>query len=247
MALPWLVVAGALGACWGAVLPGLIARFAVAWPEDEALAPPGDAPARTAAPTVPTGGGPRVRAPIAAGRRYPAGGCWCRSRPWSARCRPPRWARRRHSRPSSCSRPSRCRWPPSTCWCCGCPDPLVGALAGGGLALLGLAAIVDRAGGALLRALAAAAVCAAGYALVALVLRSQLGFGDVKLGAALGLYLGWFGWPAVVAGVVLAPVVNLPLVIGLLVSGRTDRRAAAPFGPAMLAAALAAVTLVGLR
>jgi len=124
------------------------------------------------------------------------------------------------------------------------PDPLVGVLFGGGLGLLGLAALLERDGGGLLRALAAAAVCGAGYALLALVLRAQLGFGDVKLGAALGLYLGWFGWSAVVGGVVLAPVVNLPLVLGLLATGRADRRSATPFGPAMVVAALVTVTLV---
>lgn len=127
------------------------------------------------------------------------------------------------------------------------PDPLVGTLFGGGLALLGIAAVVDGDTAALLRAGFAAAACGAGYLLVALILRSQLGFGDVKLGAALGLYLGWLGWPAVVAGAVLAPVVNLPVVLGLLASGRTDRRSAAPFGPAMLAAALLATVLVAVR
>lgn len=127
------------------------------------------------------------------------------------------------------------------------PDPLVGTLFGGGLGLLGLAAVVDGDGRGLLRALAAAAVCGAGYALLALVLRAQFGFGDVKLGAALGLYLGWFGWPAVVAGVVLAPVVNLPLVLGLLAGGRTDRRSAVPYGPAMLTAALLVVIFSDVR
>jgi len=247
VAVPWLVVAGALGACWGAVLPGLIARFAVAWPEDEVRAPAWRR-------TCPHCGADRPHWWRASGRcpdcgRAPMPGRWVLVPVTAVICAVPAAAVGPTAALPAVVLLAALAVPLAAIdlLVLRLPDPLVGALAGGGLALLGLAAIVDRDGGALLRALAAAAVCAAGYALVALVLRSQLGFGDVKLGAALGLYLGWFGWPAVVAGVVLAPVVNLPLVIGLLVSGRTDRRAAAPFGPAMLAAALAAVTLVGLR
>lgn len=121
------------------------------------------------------------------------------------------------------------------------PDPLVGAAFVGGAALLTLGALADQAVTSLVRSLLAAVVCGVGYLTLALLPKSQLGFGDVKLGAVLGLYLGWLGWPAVTVGVLLAPLVNLPLVIGLLVTRRAGRRTPVPYGPAMLAAAIAAM------
>ncbi|WP_423790642.1 prepilin peptidase [Micromonospora globispora] len=127
------------------------------------------------------------------------------------------------------------------------PDPLVGAALVGGVLLLVVAGVVERDGAALLRTGLAALACGVGYATLAILPRSQLGFGDVKLGAVLGLYLGWLGWFAVVAGVLLAPLLNLPLVIGLLIAGRAGRKTAVPYGPAMLLAAVVATVLAALR
>ncbi|SNT54775.1 leader peptidase (prepilin peptidase) / N-methyltransferase [Asanoa hainanensis] len=243
MSLPSLLVAGTLGACWGAVLPGLIARFAVVWPE-------GDAHAPAWRRSCPHCGADRPRWWLASGKcpscgRAPVPGRWLLVPVTALVCGVPAAAVGPAAVVPAVLLLAALAVPLAAVdlLVLRLPDPLVGVLFGGGLALLALAGD----GRALLRAVVAAAACGAGYGLLALVLRGQIGFGDVKLGAALGLYLGWFGWPAVVAGVVLAPVVNLPLVIGLLVSGRTDRRSAAPFGPAMLAAALAAVTFVALR
>jgi len=247
VSLPLLLVAGTLGACWGAVLPGLIARFAVVWPEDQAEAPAWRR-------TCPQCGAARPHWWLASGRcpscgRAPVPGRWLLVPVTAVVCAVPAVAVGPTAVLPAVLLLAALAVPLAAIdlLVLRLPDPLVGVLFGGGLALLGLAALLDGGGRGLLRSVAAAAACGAGYALVALVLRGQIGFGDVKLGAALGLYLGWFGWPAVVAGVVLAPVVNLPLVLGLLVSGRTDRRSAAPFGPAMLAAAMVVVTLVALR
>ncbi len=127
------------------------------------------------------------------------------------------------------------------------PDPLVGTALVGGVLLLVVASVVERDAGALLRAGLAALACGIGYATLAILPGSQLGFGDVKLAAVLGLYLGWLGWFAVVAGVLLAPLLNLPLVISLVIAGRAGRKTAVPYGPAMLAAAIAATVLAVLR
>jgi leader peptidase (prepilin peptidase) / N-methyltransferase len=127
------------------------------------------------------------------------------------------------------------------------PDPLVGTALLGGVALLAVAAAAAGTPDDLLRAFAAAALSGLAYVVLALVPGSQLGVGDVKLGAVLGLYLGWLGWFAVVAGVVLTPVVNLPLIIALLVTRRAGRKTAVPYGPAMLAGAVVAIVLIGLR
>jgi leader peptidase (prepilin peptidase)/N-methyltransferase len=127
------------------------------------------------------------------------------------------------------------------------PDPLLGTVFVGGIALLALAAVTTRDADRLVRAGFAALVCGMVYLLVALVPRSQLGFGDVKLGAVLGLYLGWSGWFAVVAAVVLAPLVNLPLAIGALVTRPEGRKASVPYGPAMVGAAVVTLALAALR
>ena len=119
------------------------------------------------------------------------------------------------------------------------PDPLVLAALVSGGALLAVAGHPER----LARAAAGALACGAGYAVLALLPGSPLGYGDVKLGAVLGLYLGWLGWPALVAGLVGVPVIAAPYAIYHLVTA--GRRSALPYGPAMLLSALGAVVLTG--
>jgi leader peptidase (prepilin peptidase)/N-methyltransferase len=127
--------------------------------------------------------------------------------------------------------------------CLRLPDPLVAAA--GLAALFGLAgaAIVLGAPGPLLRALAAALCCAAGYVLLALLPGSRLGFGDVKLAAVLGLPLGWLGWPTVLLGLVLPHLINGSVALVLLLAGRAGRRSVLPLGPALLVGALLAALL----
>jgi leader peptidase (prepilin peptidase)/N-methyltransferase len=68
-----------------------------------------------------------------------------------------------------------------------------------------------------------------------------MGFGDVKLAAVMGLYLGWLGWTHLlpVAGplrlVFYALMLGcvLGVVFGLAVQIATKRRGAFPFGPAL--------------
>jgi leader peptidase (prepilin peptidase)/N-methyltransferase len=118
--------------------------------------------------------------------------------------------------------------------CLRLPDRLV--------ATLGLAAGVplavlrpDRIGASLL---AAGAVLTA-YGIMAL--SGGLGLGDVKLAAVLALILGFAGWPAVVVGVLAPHLINGPVALFVLVTGR---RRVLPFGPALLAGALVALTAV---
>lgn len=93
----------------------------------------------------------------------------------------------------------------------------------------------------LVRAGVGALGSAAFYALLAVLPGSQLGFGDVKLAGLLGLALGWLSWPALVIGVVLGFVAAAVPLLVLMVAGRAGWRTRIPFGPAMLAGALAAV------
>ena len=85
------------------------------------------------------------------------------------------------------------------------------------LALLGGAALAVPAGGQhYLHALAGLAACAAFYGVLWLISPASIGLGDVKLAGVLGLYLGWFGARATLAGLlggfVLAAVVGLMLI-----------------------------------
>jgi leader peptidase (prepilin peptidase)/N-methyltransferase len=72
---------------------------------------------------------------------------------------------------------------------------------------------------------------------LALISPSALGMGDVKLAALLGLYLGWLGWGAVLAGAVAGFVVQAVVAVALLAARRVRRDSELPFGPAMLVGA----------
>lgn len=106
---------------------------------------------------------------------------------------------------------------------------------------LGAVTLSDDRSGSWPRALAAGAVLAVSYLALALLPGGQLGFGDVTLAGLLGLYLGWLGWPTVLAGALLPFLVNAPVVLVLLALRRLRRRSAVPFGPAMLAGAFLAL------
>jgi leader peptidase (prepilin peptidase)/N-methyltransferase len=119
--------------------------------------------------------------------------------------------------------------------CLRLPDRLVGALV-----------VLGAVPSALLRpertgpALVAGGVVLTAYLALALLPRGGLGLGDVKLAAALGLILGFGGWPAVVTGLVAAHLINGVVAVFLLIGRRAGRRHALPFGPALLAGAVLA-------
>jgi leader peptidase (prepilin peptidase)/N-methyltransferase len=128
--------------------------------------------------------------------------------------------------------------------CLRLPDAIVGPTLLAALLLLGAATAVAGTGAALpdlLRALGGALALSGGYLVLALLPGANLGLGDVKLSALLGLLLGWLGWGAVLLGALLPHVVNGPVVLGLLVARRAGRKTELPLGPALLAGALLAV------
>lgn len=123
------------------------------------------------------------------------------------------------------------------------PDRLVGPGAAALLVLLAVASAVTGDGGPLARAALGGMVSALGYLVLGLVRAGGLGLGDVKLGGLLGLWLGWFGWPAVLAGPLVAFVLGGMFASVLLLTGRAGRASAFAFGPWMLAGAAAATAL----
>ncbi|QHT55835.1 prepilin peptidase [Cellulomonas sp. H30R-01] len=97
--------------------------------------------------------------------------------------------------------------------------------------------------GALVRALAGGAILFVVYLVTVLVYPAGMGLGDVKLAGVLGLYLGWFGWGALLVGWFAAFLLGGVYAVGLLVAGRAGRKSGIPFGPWMLAGAAVGVVV----
>lgn len=98
--------------------------------------------------------------------------------------------------------------------------------------------------GALGAAALGALALGAGYLALYALPGKNLGFGDVQLAVLLGLLLGYLGWQQVFWGALLPWLVNAPVLLILLASGRVSRRSRVPFGPSMLAGSVLAVALV---
>lgn len=78
---------------------------------------------------------------------------------------------------------------------------------------------------------------AGGLVLLAALVPSGLGMGDVKLSAVLGLWLGHLGVAAVVAGIVLGFVLAGVVAIVLMIAGVVDRKQHIALGPYLAAGA----------
>jgi leader peptidase (prepilin peptidase)/N-methyltransferase len=109
--------------------------------------------------------------------------------------------------------------------------------------LLGAAAITNHDGDRAIRAVIGMACYYGVFLLLRLAYPKGMGFGDVKLAGVLGLYLGWLGAPAWWLGVLGGFVLGGMYAAGLLVTRRGSRKTEIPFGPFMLAGALAGILL----
>jgi leader peptidase (prepilin peptidase) / N-methyltransferase len=86
-------------------------------------------------------------------------------------------------------------------------------------------------------AIGAAGVLVAFLAIYAAA-KGGFGFGDVRLGAVLGWYLGWQGLPFAPVGIFAGFLLGSVVGVALMASGRAGRRTALPFGPFLAAGAL---------
>lgn len=107
--------------------------------------------------------------------------------------------------------------------------------------LLLLAVIAGGAWGDGLRAAAGAVALFGFYFILVLVYPAGMGWGDVKLAGVLGMALGFLGWGPLVVGGFLGFALGGFFGIALIAVRRAGRRSAIPFGPFMLAGALAAL------
>ncbi|RBJ00155.1 prepilin peptidase, partial [Micromonospora provocatoris] len=70
------------------------------------------------------------------------------------------------------------------------------------------------------------------------------GLGDAKLALGAGALLGWYGWPVLVAGLVLAVTLAGLAGVVLLAARRVRWSGHLPFGPFLVLGTAAALVLV---
>jgi len=112
-----------------------------------------------------------------------------------------------------------------------------------GIVLLAVATFGAGDWGLLVRALVGGAVLFAFYFALVLAYPRGMGFGDVKLAALLGLYLGWMGWDALIVGAFAAFLIGGVFAIVLVLVKRANGKTAIPFGPWMLLGAWVGIFL----
>jgi leader peptidase (prepilin peptidase) / N-methyltransferase len=125
------------------------------------------------------------------------------------------------------------------------PDALTFPAFAAGALLLAGAAAAEVEWGAYARAWLGAVVLAGFYLLLVIIRPADMGLGDVKLAAVLGLYLGWLGWAVLVVGAFLGFLFGGLLGLALVALRRATIRTSVPAGPTMLLGALAAVVWTG--
>ena len=96
----------------------------------------------------------------------------------------------------------------------------------------------------LVEAVAGAALAWLILLVIHLVSPRGMGFGDVRLAALIGFWLGWLSLPTVLVGLFLAFLLASVVGVGLIASGLRSRKDRIPFGPFLAAGAVLA-TLVG--
>ncbi|HET9895346.1 MAG TPA: A24 family peptidase [Streptosporangiaceae bacterium] len=109
------------------------------------------------------------------------------------------------------------------------------------LILLALAAMIGQDWSAFARAVLGGLVAVAGYLLLSVASRGQLGGGDIKLAGLIGLVLGWLSWHTLAAGVVASFLLAAVASAVLLATRRISRTSKITFGPYLLGGAFIAM------
>ncbi|HJP76243.1 MAG TPA: prepilin peptidase [Pseudonocardiaceae bacterium] len=107
--------------------------------------------------------------------------------------------------------------------------------------LLALAAFLAHDWWAFGRAVIGAAALFAFYFVLAMAYPAGMGFGDVRLAGLIGGVLAFQSWSALVIGAFGGFVLGAVVGVAVIAGHKGDRKTALPFGPFMIAAALAAI------
>jgi leader peptidase (prepilin peptidase) / N-methyltransferase len=127
------------------------------------------------------------------------------------------------------------------------PDPLTAAAFTGTLALLTVATLAGHQPGRLARGAIGATALACFYLALCLIRPGDMGLGDAKLAASIGLTLGWISWSALFTGTFMGFALAA-IYGGVLIAARqADRTSHLPLGPFILLGALAAIALLRCR
>lgn len=116
--------------------------------------------------------------------------------------------------------------------------PVLGILVAG-------AGLAQHDGWAVARAGVGAAALFGFFFLLAVVHPPGMGMGDVKFAGVIGLVLGYLSWTALLVGAFAAFFLGAAAGIVVLATGTGSRKTALPFGPFMVAGALAALWVAG--
>ncbi len=124
------------------------------------------------------------------------------------------------------------------------PDRLTAPAFAGTLALLTVAALTAHQPDRLARAAIGAAALVGFYLALCLLRPGQMGLGDAKIAASIGLVLGWAGWQALLTGTFAG--FALAAVYGVLqmATHQATRASQLPLGPFILLGTLAALALL---
>lgn len=112
-----------------------------------------------------------------------------------------------------------------------------------GGALLVAASLVQGQPGRLAVATATGSACFAFFLALHLLVRGGMGFGDVRLAAFSGAFLGWLSALSVLIGMMTAFLTASLVGLGFIAAGRMGRRSKIPFGPFLSAGTVLAVLL----
>lgn len=113
------------------------------------------------------------------------------------------------------------------------PNRVLGPMAILAIALLSGAAIFDDRLEVLWGAVLGGLVYFVPMLLLALIIPSSMGMGDVKLAGYLGMHLGWFSLKHVLVGAFLGFLIGALIGVGLMIVGKKGRKDYVPFGPSM--------------
>ena len=117
------------------------------------------------------------------------------------------------------------------------PNVIVAPLAIAGALLLTGAGLLSGHPDALLRAAIGGAAAYALFFAIAFIKPGAMGFGDVKLAGALGIFLGYLGWGQLTVGIFAGFLLGGVFGIVLMLIKRAGRKSGIPYGPWMLAGA----------